>query len=88
MACFREECKEYEDGFWHWMEGLGTGVKRDNPSTWKHPAWPPSYRGIINSLEVAHQAFVWKVRKNPRLLKVEPLIHFNATHTGQVALRC
>lgn len=66
----REECQDYEAGFWNWMEGLGTGVKKDNPTTWQYPAWPPSFRGIINSLEVAHQAFVWRVRRNPRLLKV------------------
>ena len=66
----REECKEYEDGFWNWMEGLETGVKRDDPKTWEYPNWPPSFRGIINSLEVAHQAFVWKVRKHPRVTEV------------------
>jgi len=41
------------------MEGLGSGVRQDDPATWRPPAWPPSYRGILNSLEVAHQVRNW-----------------------------
>ena len=33
--------------------------------------WPPSFRGIINTLEVAHQDFVWRVRSHPRILQVK-----------------
>jgi hypothetical protein len=55
---------------WDWLEGLGTGISRDDPKTWQHPRWPPTFKGIINQLEVSHQAFVWRIRGNPRLIKV------------------
>lgn len=63
----REECSRYVDSAWAWLEGLGTGVRRDDPRTWEPPAWPPSYRGVINTLEVAHADFVWRVRKHARV---------------------
>jgi hypothetical protein len=45
--------------------------RQDDSSTWNDAhGWPPSYKGIINTLEVAHQDFVWRVRKHPRLLQV------------------
>ena len=55
---------------WEWLEGLGTGISRDDPKTWQPPGWPPAFKGIINQLEVSHQAFVWGIRGNPRLIKV------------------
>ena len=63
---------------WDWLEGLGTGISRADPSTWRAPHWPPAFKGIINSLEVSHQAFVWRVRSSVRLIKVSRsvLSHF------------
>ena len=26
---------------WDFLEGLGTGVKRNEPSTWNNASWPP-----------------------------------------------
>ena len=66
----REECNEYIDSVWKWLEGLGSGIKRDDPKTWTQPHWPDTHKGIFNILEVAHQDFVWRVRKHPRLLHV------------------
>ncbi|KAK9792461.1 hypothetical protein WJX73_006649 [Symbiochloris irregularis] len=65
-----EDCEQYIQGLWAWLEGLGTGISRDDPNTWKPPHWPESVRGIINSLGVAHEPFVWRVRKHPKLLAV------------------
>ena len=55
---------------WDWLEGLGTGISRSDTKTWRSPHWPPAFKGIVNCLEVAHQAFVWRIRGNPRLIKV------------------
>ena len=55
---------------WDWLERLGTGITRDDPKTWQPPCWPPAFKGIINQLEVSHQAFVWRIRGNPCLIKV------------------
>ncbi len=63
----RDECAAYVDSVWAWLEGLGTGVRRGDPDTWAPPAWPPSYRGVVNTLEVAHADFVWRVRKHARV---------------------
>ena len=60
---------EYVDAGGAWLESLGTGISRHDPATWTPPQWPPSYRGIINTLEVAHQDFVWRMRRHPRLLQ-------------------
>ena len=64
------ECEEYVSGAWTWLESLDTGIKRGDPATWGDDRWPSSFRGIINTLEVSHQDFVWRVRQNPRILQV------------------
>ncbi len=69
FAC-RSACSSYIEGLWDYLERLGTGINRNDPSTWGPDRFPPTYRGILNTLEVGHQAFVWAVRKHPRLLKV------------------
>ena len=63
----REECSAYVASVWAWLEGLGTGISRSDPRTWAAPHWPPGHRGIINTLEVAHTDFVWRVRKHARI---------------------
>ena len=42
---------------------------RDNPSTWFDKHWPPTFKGIINVLEIAHQEFVWKIRSYPKVIE-------------------
>ena len=66
----REECEAYVRGVWDWLESLGTGIDRNDPATWRAPTWPASFRGIINSLGVSHQPFVWRVRKADRIRQV------------------
>ena len=62
-CCDREECEQYVSSVWDWLEGLGTGVSRADPSTWAPPQWPPSYRGVINTLE-ARQICMSSICKN------------------------
>lgn len=64
------ECEAYVSGAWEWLASLETGIRRDDPKTWGDDRWPSSFRGIINTLEVSHQDFVWRVRQNPRILQV------------------
>ncbi|KAK9837297.1 hypothetical protein WJX81_004709 [Elliptochloris bilobata] len=66
----QEECTQYVSSVWEWLEGLKTGVSRADPGTWGPPHWPQSYRGVINTLEVAHADFVWRIRKHPRIRSV------------------
>ncbi|KAK9807834.1 hypothetical protein WJX72_010581 [[Myrmecia] bisecta] len=65
-----EFCQQYVSSVWDWLESLGTGISRNDPATWDQTRWPPSFRGIVNTLEVSHQDFVWQVRKHPRVVQV------------------
>lgn len=64
------ECKQYVDEAWLWLESLDTGISRNDPTSWGDEKWPTSFRGIINTLEVSHQDFVWRIRQHPSVLKV------------------
>lgn len=64
------ECEQYVNSAWAWLENLDTGIQRNDPTTWGDDRWPPSFRGIINTLEISHQDFVWRVRQHPRILQV------------------
>lgn len=68
------ECNAYIDGVWRWLESLGTGIRRDDESTWTSDRWPPTFgdgsNGICNRLEVAHQDFVWRIRSDPRVTSI------------------
>jgi len=64
------ECASLVDEGWRWLESLGTGLKRDQPETWKASAWPPNIHGIVQQSEVGHQSFVWRVRKHPDVRRV------------------
>lgn len=65
-----DRCESAISAAWDWLESLGTGIKRTDPTTWDASRWPPGNFGIISTLEVAHQGFVWDVRKHPRVVKV------------------
>ncbi len=32
----KEEVDKAEDSFWEWLENLGSGIKRKDPSTWRN----------------------------------------------------
>lgn len=76
-TCDRAECDQYVESLWDWLEGLGTGIQRSDPVSWTPDRWPPTYRGILNTLEIAHQAFVWRVRKQKRVCKVQRSCHLS-----------
>jgi hypothetical protein len=66
----REECKVYTSRMLQWLEDLGAGFSSKDPETWKPEHMPEMFNGIINSQEISHQDFVWKVRSHPLVLKV------------------
>ena len=43
-----EEADKYASMVWDDLEALGTGIKRDNPSTWKE-GWPQTTHGLIQN---------------------------------------
>jgi hypothetical protein len=64
-----KECQDNIDRLWVWMEGLGRGIKRNDPKTWKSKNWPTSIHGIIQHYRVGHTDFVWNVRSHPNVYK-------------------
>jgi hypothetical protein len=85
------KCNKYIKRVWDWLEGLGTGIKRDDPSTWKNDKWPVNIHGIIQHLKVGHAQFVWDIRCEKKVIEVfeeiwktkELLVSFDAVCIGR-----
>ena len=64
---------------WDWLAGLGTGIRREQPSTWKDEAWPdwPGMKkyGTCKSEGAAHKGATWFMRGLPNLKKVFAAIY-------------
>lgn len=53
---------------WKYLETLGTGIKRDDPSTWNNERWPTcAHGGIIPSNGVGHSEAQWFIRSVPAI---------------------
>jgi hypothetical protein len=65
-----EECKAAKDGVWKWMVSLDRGLQRNNPSTWKNPAWPSQVHGIVQWPCASHIPEVWDVRQNEKVVNI------------------
>lgn len=52
--------------FWEWLEGLGTGIDRTDPTTWGPTQWPHNSHGVIQTYGVGQAAFMWKIRGRVR----------------------
>lgn len=65
-----DEARAIYSEFWDWLEALGTGIKRDAPSTWdSETSWPDQVHGIVKSYGIGQAAFMWKCRTAPGVLK-------------------
>ncbi|KAM9969430.1 hypothetical protein ACTFIR_001265 [Dictyostelium discoideum] len=71
----KERCKEYLSRFWDWLEGFGSGLKRDRPSTWTSDNWPGNIHGIFQNYALGHQQFVWDVRQETDIMKIFEMIY-------------
>ena len=65
-----DELNRLRSGFWDWLEGSGSGVRRDNPSTWDVKRWPKSFHGIIHGFGITHVQFLWDLRENENAYRV------------------
>ncbi|RUS15426.1 hypothetical protein BC937DRAFT_92462 [Endogone sp. FLAS-F59071] len=64
------EARAIYSEFWDWLEALGTGIKRDAPSTWdSETAWPDQVHGIVQSYGIGQAAFMWKCRTAPGVMR-------------------
>lgn len=65
----QSECDVYVDRMWTWIEGLGTGVLRDDPATWG-TQWPGHLHGIFKCYGAGQAPFMWSLRTDPRVLSL------------------
>lgn len=65
-----DKVKDYKTSFWDWMESFGSGIDRNNSTTWKTENWPQSIRGLIQHYRVGHAKFVWDIRTEKEVLEV------------------
>src|SRR5687767_9853757 len=64
-----QKAEEYVKRAWDWLEGLGTGIKRDDIKTQKTDNWPWGGRGIIEYPSPSHEQWVWDARCEPNVIK-------------------
>eukprot|EP01102_Stenamoeba_stenopodia_P001492 TRINITY_DN1129_c0_g3_i1.p1 TRINITY_DN1129_c0_g3~~TRINITY_DN1129_c0_g3_i1.p1 ORF type:complete len:374 (-),score=90.89 TRINITY_DN1129_c0_g3_i1:129-1250(-) len=63
-----DEVQEGLKLLWDFLEGMGTGIKRDDPSTWGDDRWPPGGRtGVIYTHYVGQSPFLWTMRAKPKI---------------------
>jgi len=65
-----EECKEYINLFWDWLVNLGSGIVKEDWSTWTSNKRPLQDRGIVKYPSLAHADFIWKCRTHPNIRSI------------------
>lgn len=60
---------------WNFLESLGTGIKKDDPETWKNANWPHALgTGIISQYGIGQSDFMWYCRLIGNVRKIFELI--------------
>lgn len=66
----KESCEAFVQAGWNWLESFPHGFKRDDRSTWTAEHLPSGHqKGLYNRYAVNHEAFVWKIRTEPGVIK-------------------
>ena len=69
-ALSSEEAAKTLELLWNYLEGLGTGIDRRNPSTWGDDRWPTcAHGGIMPSYGIGHSEAQWFLRGIPNVKK-------------------
>lgn len=64
------DCAEFREQALSWLERFPYGFKRDDRSTWTSEHLPYSVTGgLYNRYSIGHEAFVWKIRSQPKILE-------------------
>jgi hypothetical protein len=65
-----EEVTKALDLTWQYLEKLGTGIDRHDPSTWVDERWPTcAHGGIVPSQGIGHSEAQWYIRSVPAVHK-------------------
>jgi len=66
-----EEVERVKGLWWDWLEGLGGGATRDDPSTWTDENWPGLlYKGFCCTRGGGQNSAAWAMRGNPHVRQV------------------
>ena len=66
-----EEIQKSMSLTWDFLEGYGTGIKRDDPHTWDSSRWPTTTHGdILPGHGIGHSPAQWFIRSRPAVKKV------------------
>lgn len=65
-----ERLEVYRSQFWDWMESFGTGINRNDSTTWTNANWPHSMHGLLQHFGIGHAQWVWTLRTEPKILKI------------------
>eukprot|EP01122_Echinamoeba_exundans_P011570 TRINITY_DN4640_c0_g1_i1.p1 TRINITY_DN4640_c0_g1~~TRINITY_DN4640_c0_g1_i1.p1 ORF type:complete len:414 (-),score=58.34 TRINITY_DN4640_c0_g1_i1:1522-2763(-) len=66
-----QKVEEVQGKVWDFLESLGTGIKRNDKSTWVNANWPNTFsNGIISHYGVGQSEASWTVRVEPRVRQV------------------
>lgn len=66
-----EEAQARYSEFWTFLEALGSGISRNDASTWDRAStWPQQDHGILFGYGVGQADFAWRVRVEPNVVQV------------------
>eukprot|EP01118_Nematostelium_gracile_P010113 TRINITY_DN3459_c0_g1_i1.p1 TRINITY_DN3459_c0_g1~~TRINITY_DN3459_c0_g1_i1.p1 ORF type:complete len:343 (-),score=77.07 TRINITY_DN3459_c0_g1_i1:85-1113(-) len=66
-----EEISVAKSKFWDFLEGLGTGINRNQKETWRNENWPNSFAyGLISEYGMGQSKVSWYLRSNPKVRKI------------------
>ena len=67
-ALTAKEAQRTLDLLWDYLEELGTGIDRKDPTTWVDDKWPTcAHGGIMPSYGIGHSEAQWYVRGIPNV---------------------
>ena len=64
-----EDVEEAKSKVFDWIEGLNSGVKRDDSETWKNTSWPGSSIGFLRAQGGGQTEASWLIRSHPNVIK-------------------
>lgn len=70
-ALTAEEINHAKGLAWDFLEGLDTGIKRDQPNSWQCSNWPPRHKsGVVFERGAGSSTLNWYLRSNPTIKKI------------------
>jgi len=65
----QEDVEKARSMMFNWFEGLGSGIKMDDVSTWKTKNWPGHAIGFLTANGGGQTEASWFIRSHPNVMK-------------------